>query len=678
MNRHFSLAVAGAAVAVVLVLPLLVFALARALNSDEIAPNVTAAGVHIGGLSEEDALARLQEHERLLRETPASFTVAGQSFTLVPTLVDLDLDEASAVAAALEARREGGFLDEFAAWIRSFRSTVEIPVAFSTDGDALDKVLSSWETSAIGIPAHEGGIEVVDGEIGPDYPQAGRGIDRPKATRLVEASISTLERTVVDLPTANIVPRVTDADVDAAVLVARTLADGPITLRADDPPVEVTFSTDELTAALRSRVVEASPPEMIVEFDPDALMPVLEEHRDEIERPAQDARFVILDSEAVDLRPSKRATLLDAELVATRLRQVGTGSDSGEYPFALGEEASFTTEEAMAMGPIRRMSAFTTEYPPGEARVTNIHTIADTVDGAIVWPGETFSLNEYVGPRTEDKGYVPAPMILRGEIVDDVGGGVSQFATTFYNAVFFGCYEDVFHQPHSYYFSRYPEGREATISWPNPDLVFRNDSDALVIIDTSYSSTSVTVRFFGNNGNRDCESEKSDRYNFTDPETTYEPDSAVPPGTEVVDSNGWQGFTVDVTRIMTMGDGSVEEQTWTHRYLPGPIRIRVHPCEVPGSQTVCPIPVPSVIGLTFDAAAANLAEAGFVIEDGGTVDVTDPAQAGLIQSQNPGSGSLVTPGSVVTVLTGIYTEPPPTTEPPPEDGGSTTTTTVAP
>ena len=152
---------------------------------------------------------------------------------------------------------------------------------------------------------------------------------------------------------------------------------------------------------------------------------------------------MILDNEAVDLRPSKRATKLDADLVATTLREVGTGSDSGEFPFAEGEEAAFTTDEVRAMGPISRMSAFTTEYPPGEARVTNIHLIADTVDGAIVWPGETFSLNDYVGRRTTEKGYVPAPMILGGDIVDDIGGGVSQFATTFYNAVFFGCYEDV-------------------------------------------------------------------------------------------------------------------------------------------------------------------------------------------------------------------------------------------
>ena len=113
--------------------------------------------------------------------------------------------------------------------------------------------------------------------------------------------------------------------------------------------------------------------------------------------------------------------------------------------------------------------------------MTNIHKIADTVDGAIVKPGATFSLNGYVGPRTVEKGYVLAPMIFDGEFRDDVGGGVSQFATTMYNAIFFGGYRFGTHKAHSYYISRYPAGREATVSWQHPDLSFTNNSSAGIL-----------------------------------------------------------------------------------------------------------------------------------------------------------------------------------------------------
>ena len=109
---------------------------------------------------------------------------------------------------------------------------------------------------------------------------------------------------------------------------------------------------------------------------------------------------------------------------------------------------------------------------------------------------------------------IGAGAIIGGEVYccdnpANVGGGTSQFATTFYNAVFFGCYEDVEHQPHSLYFSRYPYVREATLGFPSPDVKFRNDSDAPVFIDTSYTGGSITVTFYGNNGGRECTSERS-------------------------------------------------------------------------------------------------------------------------------------------------------------------------
>jgi vancomycin resistance protein YoaR len=671
MNRHLNLAVSGAIIAVVLVLPLLLFAVARALGSDEIAPNVNVAGVQVGGMSEPDALATLQAHEQALQETPAPVIVKGREFSLIPVLIELDVDEQAALATAMTARRDGGFLDQFAEWIRSFRTPVSIPMPAAIDDASLDAILSQWETAAIGLPAEEGGIAVVDGEVVAAYPREGEGIDRPASTALITEQVQTLERPPVTLPTVELIPQVTNADVDLAVAQAQILVDGPVLLTADDPELEITIPTSVLLEAIQSTVVMQSTATIELAFDEDVLGDFLEQYRSDIERGAVDAEFV-LSGGTVVIEPSKPETLLDPGLVATTVRSVAAGPDRGPFPFRFGGEAAFTTEDARAMGPIVQESTFTTEHPAGQPRVTNIHLMADAVDGAVIWPGETFSLNEHVGQRTTEKGYVPAPMILRGELVDDVGGGVSQFATTFYNAVFFGCYEDVEHTPHSYYFSRYPEGREATISWTVPDLKFRNDTDAVVVVDTSYTSSSITVSFLGNNGGRECEAQKSDRFSPTEPEEQYVGDSAVDPGSEIIDQNGWGGFSVTITRIMTMPDGEVLEQEWTHRYQAAPRIIRLHPCEIPGAGGECPLPVPSVLGQTWDGALATLADIGFTIADGGTVEVTDESQDGLVQSQTPGPGTFHTPGAAVSVVVGVYVPPPTTTAPP------TTTTTVPP
>jgi vancomycin resistance protein YoaR len=196
-----------------------------------------------------------------------------------------------------------------------------------------------------------------------------------------------------------------------------------------------------------------------------------------------------------------------------------------------------------------RVSTFTTYYTPGQARNTNIQLIADATDGAIVAPGATFSLNGHVGKRTLEKGYVRAGAIINGEIYCcdspvNIGGGTSQFATTLYNAIFFGGYEDVYHRPHSIYFSRYPMGREATLGWTSPDVKFRNDTSTPVMIDTSHTSNSVTVDFWGWNDGR----------------------------TVTAGVSGWAttagGGDMVVSRTIQHANGTVTTERWRHTYKP--------------------------------------------------------------------------------------------------------------
>jgi vancomycin resistance protein YoaR len=122
--------------------------------------------------------------------------------------------------------------------------------------------------------------------------------------------------------------------------------------------------------------------------------------------------------------------------------------------------------------------------------------MADIVRGYYLVPGQIVSLNEYVGPRTREKGFVAAGAIRSGHLVPEVGGGVSQFATTIFNAAYFAGLDFVQYQAHSLYFSRYPYGREATISDPAPDLVIENTTEYPVLIWTSYTGSSITVSMY--------------------------------------------------------------------------------------------------------------------------------------------------------------------------------------
>jgi hypothetical protein len=193
------------------------------------------------------------------------------------------------------------------------------------------------------------------------------------------------------------------------------------------------------------------------------------------------------------------------------------------------------------------VSEYTTFHPANQARNININLIADLTDGAVVEPGEVFSLNQHVGQRTEEKGFVAAGAIIGGVVYccdhpANIGGGTSQFATTLYNAIFFGAYDDVYHRPHSLYFSRYPVVREATLGWTGPDVQFRNDTAYPVTIDTSHTATSVTVRLIGNNEGRSV--------------TTSTVGEVTPS----------EGGRATVYRWIRYANGTSSVESWTHTY----------------------------------------------------------------------------------------------------------------
>ncbi|HJQ77271.1 MAG TPA: VanW family protein [Acidimicrobiia bacterium] len=151
--------------------------------------------------------------------------------------------------------------------------------------------------------------------------------------------------------------------------------------------------------------------------------------------------------------------------------------------------------------PIERVARFTTFFDCCQNRVTNIRIMARSLDGYVVQPGETFSIDRVVGRRTTAKGYLPAPYLQNGQgFCCAIGGGVSQFGTTIHNAVFWGGFDVVSHKPHSGWISRYPLGIEATLVYSSIDYKFVNDTPTPLTIHTSSTGTSVTVELWGNQG----------------------------------------------------------------------------------------------------------------------------------------------------------------------------------
>lgn len=597
----------GLITAAILVLVLGAYGLTRLMSRGEVLGHVEIAGEAIGGQDRDEALTTLVGVEERYANRPALFIVDGKFVSLQPAEAGFDLDTEAIADRAMDVGRSGNPFGEFWHWFTHLFSTTEIVIAGNVDDDALAEVFDTWDTEVIASPANPGGVAIEDGEVVPLYPRTGLGVERETATAIVTQSMLSQAPDQEEIPTVVIEAVLTDEDIDAAAEQARNLLFASIDMVYSGQTV--TFSTDQLIEAFQSETITDGEPGIINSFDPEVVNTFLGPIRAEFEDEAVDAELEI-DGDIVRVVPGRNGTRIDQRITAERLFAAGlTPSRRGELPIVEGSEPEITTEYLESLKIEHVVSQFTTYHDCCEDRVTNIQRFADIIDGAMVLPGQTFSLNDFVGERTEEKGFVPAGTIVAGEFEDTVGGGVSQFATTFYNAVFWGGYEDIEHKPHSYYFSRYPEGIEATINWRTPDLAFRNNRDHAILIDTFHTDTSITVRFFGFNDGRTIKGEQSggtrrvwvdaeggsealhvkgsvsDRYSITEPgDPHFNANPDLKPGQQIQTQSEADGWSVTVTRtILRGGITLVEEREWVVRYAPRFAVFEVHPCGMPGA-----------------------------------------------------------------------------------------------
>ena len=282
------------------------------------------------------------------------------------------------------------------------------------------------------------------------------------------------------------------------------------------------------------------------------------------ERQPADARFVV-DGNRVRVVPDAPGRKLDADRIALSL--VTNLPARAHLARFLTAQPRLTTEEAQKLRITELVSEFTTNYPCCAPRVTNIKRAATLLDGTIILPGKVFSLNGALGKRTEAKGFVSAPQIFNGRFEDAVGGGISQVATTLFNAAFFSGIKLVAHRAHQFYISRYPMGREATVSWGGPELIFRNDWPAAILMKLDASDSGITVRFYSTKLGRRVTTTTGKPYDLTTPKSVTVTNSALPPGArEVVQEAGDGGFTVDYTRQVFRDGKKIRNERYTVEY----------------------------------------------------------------------------------------------------------------
>lgn len=300
------------------------------------------------------------------------------------------------------------------------------------------------------------------------------------------------------------------------------------------------------------------------------LAPLLDAYFGDQGRKPVDARFEV-DGDTVRIVPGVPGFMPDATATAAAATEAlrGSGAATVEVEFA-SREPSVTVERARAMGIRERIGTYTTTYNPRQTnRVENIKLLARLLDDQLVAPGEVFSFNERIGPRSLERGFKLAPTIVNGELVDTAGGGACQVGTTLFNCAFFAGLEIVERHNHSFYISHYPAGRDATVSYGGYDLRFRNDTGHWIVIKAVATQSRITISFYGTGDGRRVEYETGPFTNFKPFSTKYVDDPALYVGQTKVEEEGIAGRRVVVRRRVYRADGTLlHSDAFTSVYRP--------------------------------------------------------------------------------------------------------------
>jgi vancomycin resistance protein YoaR len=537
-------------------------------SADRIAAGVRVGGLNVAGKTPEEARTHLDRQARRYASVPVVLSAGAERFTLRPRDLDARVDWN---ALALEAQDRGN-------WPLPFRGINRVAVRlFGSDVPAIADVYEprlEFEldrmAKRLDRPGRNAAI-VLDGlepEIVPG--QEGRTLDKAGAARVIQGALGGFERSPFELPVRIGPPDVTTEDLEPALAQARTALSAPVRFGWRD--AHWTVQPKELARLLE--LPDGGRTKLRIGGKAaDRYFGLLARA---VDRKPREARFEVAGGGRIRIVPSVNGRALDVKASAAALLAAALSTEKREAELVVGAaEPQLTTARAREMGITRILASYTTAYSGSANRIQNLRRAAVLIDGAILAPTETFSFNNRVGPRTEKRGFRTAPTIVDGEYKDKVGGGVSQVATTMFNAAWEAGLKIVERTAHSLYIARYPLGRDATVNYPDVDFKFTNDTKNYIVVRAIAGSGGITINLLGAPTNRRIETEVGEFRVVGEPEMELVPDPTLFEGQRVVEDEGEPARAVSVKRTVYLGDRVLHEETWYTSFRSEPKIVRV-------------------------------------------------------------------------------------------------------
>ena len=267
----------------------------------------------------------------------------------------------------------------------------------------------------------------------------------------------------------------------------------------------------------------------------------------------RDARFHVNNDDTITIIPAQDGLKVNYDVLAADLLALSrTQGSPAPVELQMSVIAPLrTTADVENMGIKGVLAVYATSFDPSiRSRAYNIKVAAAALDGLLLTPGQEFSFNEVVGPRSSEAGYKNAPVIINNEFVDGLGGGVCQVSTTLYNAVLLANLEVTSRINHSLPVSYVPKGRDATVVYQAVDFKFRNNQEDYLYIKCEVEAGNMKIKLYGNTDKHKQVEIRTQVTDTLEPKIIYEKDPNLNNGEQVVKQEGAKGYKVTAERII--------------------------------------------------------------------------------------------------------------------------------
>ena len=535
-------------------------------TTQHIASGTTVSGVDVSGLSPKEAHERIGKGIGDQLAQPVTLTVGQGSSELVPAKSGISVDTDASVKKLTGftlnpltlAQRLGGQHTDAVIRVDStaLRGALEDRVDTMANG-AVSATVTLDGTKPVTTPASNGiGLDVEASlkQIGGTWP-------------LGKKTLAMAEGTATPAITDEEASEFVDGTLTPLLSSGLTVNTAGADAQSKNPGAAAAFSPQDTAEMLK---ISSEGGTLSATFDPTALRDAIVARVGQVETPAQNATWKI-DGSATGAPgarpqyvPAAQGKTIDTAALSASLLKAGTSATdvagrTVTLPMVVSEPTVKTPQNEWGIS--EAIGEFATPYNAGDApRTQNLTRGAELVNGTVVKPGEVFSLEKTLGEVDYEHGFADAGVISNGQHVDSLGGGLSQVATTVFNAGFEAGMDDTEHHAHQYYFDRYPAGREATLWTGKLDVKFTNSTSHAVLVQAWLDGEQIHVRMWSTKY-YDVSITSSDRFNFR-PVSTERKSG---PGCEPY-SGGNPGFDITVTRTRKHDGKALPDDVLTTQY----------------------------------------------------------------------------------------------------------------